>query len=847
MSSEDVERLDANFNRIVEREHRGSNAASNEDGDGDGDLAYFRQQGLAVPHAHDEQRSLSNVSGGGDTRHQINLFADGGLWQATWEGSLDALRRFAEEPFGSSPGATRGEFERGAEGETILHLAVLRKHADLVRWIVGRFPSLVNETYLRHRYYGETALHVAVVNAGTDHDKDDISLVKLLVENGALINEPFVSGTEFLKDEDKGILYYGQTILQFAAANGKFEAVKYLVENGADVTLVDLYGNNVLHVMAYHGNFDMKLFNYLKKRNEIDIRNASRSNGKIPIPVDISKARNKEHLTAYQLGISRGHVKALEAMKDIIWEFGMVRQYRICLDDLDPLQPHTDKAESFAEKLKDGNKSLERFSKSAIEIAVENGDKEILSHPLMESLLKIKWALYGRSRFLWRMALTFFLVICVTFTIALQPNSLDDRRNYSISDENRHPILRGVFELSSVIGTIILVSAEFAELRVQGGGYFRGYGAAENTVQWMFAVFIWLIPVLRWGLAAILGHDKYEIVANAENVVFGFGAIWGWFYILEFAKGFETLGPLLLIFRRMMFEDFFAWMTLYSVLTVGFACGLFLQMQNVPFESANGAAPVYDWNNFAGALLWTIRFIFVAQEEFEDFREARIPAFTEFLYMLYAFVTVLVLFNVLIAMLAETLVSIASDAKRVWRIQFASLLIQMDESMSDRTHKHILTHLGWTQEEADREQELDPTTTASEKTAAPKKKQNKFTASRYFVFTERDTVTIDPITKKKRTKTETVKLVVAKDIHGKDIEIRTDRNHWHGWSRDLLRVLWTGGEEKLDAGWWKKHPIRQTHDVNRSTLYQKINRVMRKRVGDNLGLKEHEHVDTHYS
>ncbi|KAJ3001689.1 UNVERIFIED_CONTAM: hypothetical protein HDU68_006713, partial [Siphonaria sp. JEL0065] len=395
------------------------------------------------------------------------------------------------------------------------------KHSDLVQWIVKRFPSLINEIYLRHRYYGETALHVAVVNAGKlgskDDDFDDITLVKFLVENGALVNEPYVTGTEFLKDEDKGILYYGQTVLQFAAANGKGAAVKYLVEQGrADLTAIDLYGNNVLHVMAYHGNFDLELFNYLKNRNQSDIRKAQRAG--LPVPADISKARNKENLTAYQLGIARGHVKALEAMKDVIWEFGMVRQYRICLDDLDPLQPHTDKAESLAESLRDGSRTLERFSKSAIEIAVENKDKEILSHPLMESILKIKWALYGRSYFLWRLALTFFLVICVTFTISLQPTSLEDRRNYLVSDENRHPVLRGIFEVGSVLGTVILVSGEFSELRVLGMRYFSGYGSGENIVQWAFAVMLWLVPILRWGVAAIVGESHYLAISNAENV-----------------------------------------------------------------------------------------------------------------------------------------------------------------------------------------------------------------------------------------------------------------------------------------------------------------------------------------
>ncbi|ORY43270.1 hypothetical protein BCR33DRAFT_851044 [Rhizoclosmatium globosum] len=844
--------LDSNFNEIPlvplpSSSGSGSGAAGL-------DAADFTSTRLVPkPHLSTESASPNKVA-----LNQTNAFMDGGLWQAVWEGNMAGTQQWSQEPVAPGSVYTRGEFERGAEGETILHLAVLRKHTDLAFWIIDRFPSLINETYVKHKYYGETPLHIAVVNCGlprTAENPDapnDISIVKRLVERGALVNGPLVSGTEFLKDSDKGVLYFGQTILQFAAANGKTAAVKYLVENPhdpADLTVVDIYGNNVLHVMAYHGNFDVELFGYLKRKNMLSRRIAKR-NGQ-DCPVDISKARNKEHLTAYQVGISRGHVKALEAMKDIIWEFGVVRQYRICLDDLDPLQPHQDKKESLREQFKDGSKALERYSKSAIEIAVENQDKEILSHPLMESILKIKWALYGRAEFLWRLGLTAFLVICITVTISLQPDTLEARRNYSFSDENRHPIPRLVFESLSIAGTVIMILGELEELRIQGIEYVRGYGSMENNVQWLFAIMIWTIPLVRWGIAAATGTSGYDTLVDVENVMFGFCAIWGWFYLLEFSKGFEKLGPLLLIFKRMILTDFVAWLVPYVVLTIGFASALFLQMQHVPYLTTKEFVPSYDWNQLAGAVVWTIRYIFM-KDWFDDFRFAEIPAFTEFLYVLYMFVTQVVLFNVLIAMLAETLKSIAKDSERTWRVQFASLLIQIDESMSDSKHKHILSHLGWTHEDEEelerRELIEDGLAVSSEsfkskiKRSATERKSKSATASRYFIFTERDTVKIDPHTKKRTVKTETLKLIVAKDAKGGEIEVRTDKDHWFGWTRDVMKTIWSGGSSNAEeGGWWKSHSFRVNHSEKHFTVYQHVNRAMRAKVEEKLSVAAAAH------
>ncbi|KAJ3114699.1 Transient receptor putative cation channel sub V member 6 [Physocladia obscura] len=725
---------------------------------------------------------------------QINLFKDNNLWQSCVEGRLEDFQRFATQPFlplsesdsdtDSSSPKRRGECERGAEGETVLHVAVLFKHEKLIFWLVKEFPTLINDIYIKHRYLGETALHVAVVNAGYEKDasgnfvldkdgrkKDDLSIVKLLVENGANVNGPLVFGSEFHQDQDMGCLYYGQSILQFAASNKKDDIVKYLVENEhdpADLTTIDFYGNNVLHVLTYHGNFNMSLFRYLQHRNLLD----RKKNPTIP---DITRARNKSNMTCFQVGISRKHIITLEAMKEIIWEFGFARQYKVLLDDIDPLQT------SDAKHAKD--------SKSAIELAVDNNDKEILSHPLMQAVLKIKWSLYCRKSFLYQFTISILLVLFFTTCISLQPSSLQDRRNYTVTDDNRHPIPRLVFEVLSLIGTIVVVFGEFHEIYVQKWKYFTNHGASQNIVQWTLSLMIWGIVILRWVIAAIF-PNSFQTIRDCENVLFGFAAIWGWIFLLDFGKGFESTGPLVLIFKRMVFEDFLTWIVLYAALTVGFAAALFLQMQAVPYLTVDESVPSLDWTEFPGAILWTARFIFM-QAIFDDFRSSRIPAFTEFLYIIYGFVVLILLFNVLIAMLAETLKVIASDSEGYWRVQFADLLIQTDEALSPRKKNFFLTHLGWVDDAANVPNEKTNTTA---------------TESRYFIFTERDNVTIDPLTNKKHTAVETLKIIVARDRKGHPIEVDTDGSNWKGWTDDLVKIVTEG--EQAHAAWWNNHQMK---------------------------------------
>eukprot|EP00834_Sanchytrium_tribonematis_P003044 NODE_108_length_18904_cov_0.654826.p2 type:complete len:616 gc:universal NODE_108_length_18904_cov_0.654826:7382-9229(+) len=67
--------------------------------------------------------------------------------------------------------------------------------------------------------------------------KNDLKFLKLIMENGAQINQGNVEG---------------KTALHIAAALGKLEIVKYLLDENADHTLVDIYGETALQLAEKH-------------------------------------------------------------------------------------------------------------------------------------------------------------------------------------------------------------------------------------------------------------------------------------------------------------------------------------------------------------------------------------------------------------------------------------------------------------------------------------------------------------------------------------------------------------------------------------------------------------------
>ncbi|TPX66114.1 hypothetical protein CcCBS67573_g07929 [Chytriomyces confervae] len=669
---------------------------------------------------------------------QILLSHDNGLWEAVENGNLEAIQRFSKLDLILEDGTNLGErglVERGGDGESILHVSCLMGHKECIKWIASEFPLLLNDVFRKDRLKGQTALHLAVVKSLFG----DVEIVQFLIASGAKVNVPLVTGKEFRNDyyearkttttkgafhvsrlvgnsveresrKEFGKFYYGGSVLHFAASSGKNLILKHLIENEhdpADLEVTDQYGNNVLHILAYHGVFDVQVFLYIKDRNLEDIRLNKSS-------INLMKARNCDHLTPLQVGISRGHSRILDTIKGSFWNFGPETNYRVLIDELDPILEHSNRP------------ILNERPSSGIELAVINQDKILITHPIMDVLLKWKWILYARRRFLERFLSSFAIVFILTVSIALQPSSLADRRTYNGTGS----YVRAVFEMAGVVGVIILLAWEIRGFRLHRrhpNGMVRGLleqiynycsinGAWEKVMKWNFAILVLFVPVLRFGISQAINSSDYDRVQETEDVMLGLAAILGWVHMLNFAKGFSSVGPLVVVFKRVLARDLVQWLWLYIALTAGFASAMYLQMKNV--------SDVFDWNNFFGSALWVLRFT-LQQSVFDDFRRSEVPAFTQGLFIVYGFLVIVLLYNVLIAKLVETFELIANDAKRVWKVEFASLVLDIDAHLSDKEREDLMDYMGWQDsfDEGPRyfiftERNFDQTTTDSSQAAA---------------------------------------------------------------------------------------------------------------------------------
>ncbi|XP_071441164.1 transient receptor potential cation channel subfamily V member 5 [Hetaerina americana] len=587
--------------------------------------------------------------------------------------------------------------ERGAVGETILHLCLLNAtalHADLAKRLLRFYPKLINDIYMCDEYYGENVLHLAIVN-------EDPAMVKYLLNCGANFQER-CCGT-FMTPEDQkasrtdsiehewvclcpdtnydGYVYWGEYPLSFAACLGQEECYRLMLARGADPDAQDTNGNTALHMLVIYekiNTFDMAY----EIGASLGIRNVL---GLTPLTLAAKLARIEIFF----------HILNIE--REIYWQIGSITCAAYPLSQIDTIDIETG-----------------RINKNSALNLVVFGDKDEhleLMDGVLVDLLNAKWNAFVKSRFYQKffLFLVYFLISLVCFTNRpgpaipevqkATPSSKVDSTSNSTSKEKKlvdddwwgadevgECRLLKVNSLKSqtrlVAEAVMEVGAVFYILEALREAHFLGLSmfienlmTAPSRVMFLFSCLMMLImPSLR-----------FFCLDEAEDIMSVIIMLTTAPYFLFFCRGFKTVGPFVVMIYRMVMGDLLRFVSIYLMFVMGFSQAYYIIF--LSYDNPNTPEGIDDSssNPMPSPMESVMAMFLMSLTNFGDyygaFEKTDHPFEAKLLFVVYMAIVAILLVNMLIAMMGNTYQKIA-ETRNEWQRQWARIVLVVERGVS---------------------------------------------------------------------------------------------------------------------------------------------------------------------
>uniref|UniRef100_A0A182NPF8 Ion transport domain-containing protein n=1 Tax=Anopheles dirus TaxID=7168 RepID=A0A182NPF8_9DIPT len=634
--------------------------------------------------------------------------------------------------------------ERGAVGETILHLCLLNAtslHADLAKRLLRFYPKLINDVYMCDEYYGESVLHLAIVN-------EDPAMVKYLLDHNSDVNER-CCGTFMCPEDQKasrydtvetevvqmvqltnydGYVYWGEYPLTFAACLGQEECYRLVLARGADPDNKDFNGNTVLHMLVIY-----------EKITTFDMGYEVGSSLSI---------RNHQNLTPLTLAAKLGRVEMffhiMNIEREIYWQLGSITCAAYPLVLIDTIDVET------------GNISKD----SALNLVVF-GDKDehldLLDGVLID-LLKTKWNTFVKDKF-YRQFFMFFCYFCVSlvsFTLRNGPppaedddksepeggnkttaatkedlrrhvwnesDALEDAGSVAGNGSGGVDVLRGklteafnastgefdpsdlddglffnskchtmdydgmegkvrlISEMIILVGSFLYLLAALRELKFLGRKmFFENLMTAPSRVMFLFSCCIMMVVPFLKVLCFTEMEDHVAVAIMLTTAP----------YFLFFCRGFKTVGPFVVMIYRMVMGDLLRFVVIYLVFVMGFSQAYYIVFLSYKPEEDGDANPM------PSPIESIVAMFLMSLTNFGDYYGALENTDHEFcakiLFVLFMVIVAVLLVNMLIAMMGNTYQKIA-ETKNEWQRQWARIVLVVERGVPPKERlKNLMSY-----------------------------------------------------------------------------------------------------------------------------------------------------------
>ncbi|XP_045149348.1 transient receptor potential cation channel subfamily V member 2 isoform X3 [Echinops telfairi] len=596
------------------------------------------------------------------------------LFSVVSRGVPEGLAGLAEYLRKTSKYLTDSEYTEGSTGKTCLMKALLNLQDGTNACILpllridkdsGNPWPLVNAQCTDDYYRGHSALHIAI-------EKRSLPCVKLLVENGADVHAR-ACGHFFQKKSQGACFYFGELPLSLAACIKQWDVVTYLLENPhqpASLQATDSLGNTVLHALVMIADNSAENSALVIRMYDALLRTSTR----LCPTVRLEDIPNRQGLTPLKLAAKEGKIEIFRhilqrefsgqyqplSRKFTEWCYGPVR---VSLYDLASV-------DSWEE-----NSVLEII---AFHCRSPHRHRMVVLEPL-NKLLQAKWELLTPKFYI---NLLSYLVYMIIFTaVAYHQPALE---------KGWHPLKPTAGNSMLLLGHILILL----------GGLYLLFG--QLWYFWRRRLFIWIsfmdsyfeVLFLLQALLTVLSQVLCLLAIEWYLPLLVSSLVLGWLNLLYYTRGFQHTGIYSIMIQKVILRDLLRFLLVYFVFLFGFAVALVslsreTQAPKAPSDlnatdgephkegGADEEGHAVPYGGILDASLELFKFT-IGMGELAFQEQLRFRGVVLLLLLAYVLLTYVLLLNMLIALMSETVNSVATDSWSIWKLQKAISVLEME-------------------------------------------------------------------------------------------------------------------------------------------------------------------------
>ncbi|XP_018416477.1 PREDICTED: transient receptor potential cation channel subfamily V member 4 [Nanorana parkeri] len=567
---------------------------------------------------------------------------------------------------------TDEEFREPSTGKTCLPKALLNLSGgrnDTIPALMdiaektGNLREFINSPFRDVYYRGQTALHIAIERRCKHY-------VELLVEKGADVHAQ-ARGRFFQPKDEGGYFYFGELPLSLAACTNQPDIVHYLTENAdkkADLRRQDSRGNNVLHALVAIADNTRENIKFVTKMYDLLVIKCAKLYPDCSLEAFLNNDGISPLMMAAKLGkigifqhIIRLEIKDEDARhlsrKFRDWAYGPVYSSLYDLSSLDTCGEEVSVLEILVYNSK-----------------VENRHEMLAVEPINE-LLRDKWRKFGAVTFY--ISVISYLISMIIFTLIAYYRPMEGKPPYPYNTTIDYLRLAG--ELLTLVTGIFFFFSNLKDLFTK-----KCPGVNSLLIDGSFQLLYFIYSVL-----VIVSAALYLAGIEAYLAVMVFALVLGWMNALYFTRGLKLTGTYSIMLQKILFKDLFRFLLVYLLFMIGYASALVSLLNPCPSQEScsgqgpNCTIPAYpscrDNSTFSKFLLDLFK-LTIGMGDLEMIESAKYPAVFIILLVTYIILTFVLLLNMLIALMGETVSQVSKESKQIWKLQWATTILDIERS-----------------------------------------------------------------------------------------------------------------------------------------------------------------------